>query len=246
MSLNFPSYADVPLGNSPLVEVICQVRYPPILRLLNEPPSSIQEAIADRFPQVEIATSDEEGRTDYRFVTKEGRSAASVNSDQFALATNQYSVWQDFAQDLDLLQRVVQQVYQIPFYYRIGLRYVNFFTPVNTGCSSLAEISRVLRSELTTLLRSEAWTDPSELLTQLLLKDSERNLMVRVGAKAAPEEGGPVVFLDFDCYETGQVPVDGLIDRCETFHNLIYDAFRWSLSPGKLSLFKPTEKGVRT
>jgi uncharacterized protein (TIGR04255 family) len=241
--LNFPQYSDVPLKKSPLVEVICQVRFPPILRLLNEPPVEIQEVIVGRFPQIEMSTSEEEGSL-YRFVSQNGHVAATVSSSIFALATNRYTVWSDFARDLELIQGAMQRIYEIPFYYRVGLRYVNFFTTENTGAISVTEISEVLRPELTALLRSDAWTDPTELLSQVLLKQDERSLGIRVGAKASPEEGGPLVFLDLDCFEAGQIPVDHLTDRSDESHNLIYDAFRWSLRPDKIALFEPAQEGA--
>lgn len=52
MALNFPHTPDVRLANSPLVEVVCQVRFPPILRINKEEPSDFQEAVRQRFPEL--------------------------------------------------------------------------------------------------------------------------------------------------------------------------------------------------
>lgn len=54
MTIKFPSKPDIPLKKAPLMEVVCQVRFPPILRINTEEPSEFQEEIRDRFPKIEI------------------------------------------------------------------------------------------------------------------------------------------------------------------------------------------------
>ena len=45
----FPDYGRVIYQRNPLIEVICQVRFPPVLRIDVEPPAAFQEAIRDEF-----------------------------------------------------------------------------------------------------------------------------------------------------------------------------------------------------
>ena len=52
--LCFPSSEDVRLKNAPLAEVICQVRFPPVLRIGSEQPADFQERIRGRFPQLGV------------------------------------------------------------------------------------------------------------------------------------------------------------------------------------------------
>lgn len=243
MSRHFPQFADVPLKHAPLGEVICQVRYSPIFRIASDPPSELQELILNRFPEAEFG--EESDRHFYRFVSTSGESAFTLGPDAFSLSTNRYTVWDDFGRDLSLIQNAMQKVYRIPSYRRIGLRYVNLFTPANTGGESVAQISEVLRPELSLPLRANPWTDALEFATQLLLNESEGKLVMRVGAKADPDEGGPVLFLDLDFYVEGRLSTDGLIDRCKRYHDVIYNAFRWSLNEDKLELFDPVKEGSR-
>lgn len=243
MPLHFPRCPDVRLRNAPLVEVICQVRYSPILRILRDPPSEFQEEIRGRFPQFEMSTEVEGPGHLYRFRTADGQTTITLGPDAYSLATGQYTVWEDFAKDIVRIHEAIQRVYQIPFYNRIGLRYVNLFTTSNTGGETLTHISEVLRPEFSPLLRVDAWTDPSELVTQLLLEDTQGKLIMRIGAKADADDGGPVVFLDLDFFEEGQLAVDGLLDRCKRYHDVIYDAFRWSLKEDRLVVFEPSAGG---
>jgi len=54
MALNFPQKHEIQLKKAPLHEVVCQVKYPPILRIANELPIEFQDAIRNRFPVLEI------------------------------------------------------------------------------------------------------------------------------------------------------------------------------------------------
>src|SRR6266480_96525 len=101
MSVNFPHYEDVPLGNSPLAEVLCQVRFPPILRISNEEPSAFQEHIRERFPLLKMEQgvrivapslgssglpSAEFQPKIYRFQTVDEQSTIALAPDFFALS----------------------------------------------------------------------------------------------------------------------------------------------------------------
>ena len=244
MSEHFPQYADIPLKQAPLGEVICQVRYSPIFRIASDPPSELQELIFDRFPEAQIG--DESEQHFYRFVSDRGESAFTLGPDAFSVSTLSYTVWDDFGRDLSLVQRAMKQVYRIPTYRRIGLRYVNLFTLANTGRDSVAEISELLRPELVLPLRTRPLADASELATQLLIPEAEGKLVLRVGARADSEEGGPALFLDLDFSVEGRLSTEDLVERCTRYHDIIYSAFRWALTEEALELFGPIKEGSRT
>jgi len=50
MALRIPESPRVIYASNPLVDVICQVRFPRILRIDSELPVAFQEAIRDQFP----------------------------------------------------------------------------------------------------------------------------------------------------------------------------------------------------
>lgn len=54
MAINFPHKDEIPLSSPPLIEVVCQVRFPPILQIAKEVPSEFQEGVRHRFPQLEL------------------------------------------------------------------------------------------------------------------------------------------------------------------------------------------------
>lgn len=253
MPLNFPAKPDVQLGNSPLVEVVCQVKFPAILRIASKEPSDFQDRIRDQFPNFEQEVgvlfrplgSQKDDALEvpiktYRFRTIDRQSAISLSSDFYALSTTRYTHWNEFTEKLNLVHEAVMQVYKPAYAVRIGLRYINRITSTNTKVNTLTELFTVLRPELTAHARNEVWGDAAEMNSRLLLKDAAASLTLNT---AYGSEGGePVFILDFDYFEEGELPLNDLIERSSRYHEVIYRAFRWSILDDKLAVFEPKAK----
>lgn len=252
MALNFPHHPDIPLATPPLAEVICQVRFPPILRIVREEPSDFQERVRNRFPLLEVEQgvvvkipapassgmpSTEIPPRVFRFGSADDQTVISLAIDFYALSTQNYTHWDDFAVDLKLAQAAVEAVYHPAHAKRIGLRYINRFTPELANCATMGEVFALFKPELTSLLQTDAWSQPTSLVTQLNLRDDDAMLTLRTAYSSDP--GEPFFLLDFDYYEEGQLGFERLIERCERYHRVIYDAFRWSLRESSLTRFGP-------
>ena len=252
MGLNFPHHPDIPLAAPPLAEVICQVRFPPILRIARDEPSEFQERIRERFPLLDIeqgvavkfpapasggAPSAEAPPRVFRFGSEDSGTFVSLAVDFYALSTQHYTHWTDFAEKLELVQTAVEAVYRPAHATRIGLRYINRFTPQGAQCATMREVLALFRPELTALLQTDAWSQPASLVTQLNLPDDEAMLTLRTAYSATEEE--PFFLLDFDYYEEGRLGFDKLVERCDGYHRVIYNAFRWSLRESGLTRFGP-------
>lgn len=256
MPLQFPAVEDVPLGRTPLTAVLCQVRFPPILRISRGQPFEFQEAIRKRFPELEeehgfqvrvtagagaqVADAEATGRS-FNFRTADGETLVTLAVDAYAISTSRYTVWEAFAEDLTLVHEAVMAAYGLPYAKRVGLRYVNQFDAEHTGCTTFEELKGFLRPELVASMATDVWDRPEELVSQILLEDGSGRLVLRVVARAA-EQQPPVVALDLDYYEEGRVPVGDLVERCGRFHDVVYRAFRWSLQPDKMVAFAPVTK----
>jgi uncharacterized protein (TIGR04255 family) len=157
--------------------------------------------------------------------------------DFFALSTKDYSHWRNFKNDLGFVESAVREIYHPGPANRIGLRFVNRFTRKNTGSKDTTEILQLFRSELTCLIQAEAWLEPAEMLSQIVLVEGKTKLTLRTGFGREKKE--PFFVLDFDCFEEGQINLDHLIERIEPYHTKIYDAFRWCLLDESLERFSP-------
>jgi uncharacterized protein (TIGR04255 family) len=179
----------------------------------------------------------------YRFRTLDGKTSVSLATDFYAVSTNRYTHWRDFAQCLSIADKAIQKVYEPSFASRIGLRYINRFTMQNTGCQNSAELLSFLRNELTAYAQSKVWTDPLNMQFRLLLSDGNARLSLRTEHGTDNQEQ-PYLALDFDYFEEGQLPFTDLIERCDRYHNVIYSAFRWCIPDEKMGIFNPVEKVV--
>jgi uncharacterized protein (TIGR04255 family) len=246
---------EIRLKKAPLDEVVCQVKFPPILRIAKDTPIEFQEAVRERFPELRvehgvlvqipgIVSSEKpamEGMSkSFRFMTSDGKSHIALAPGFVALTTKQYTHWGNFQQDLNMAAQAVRNIYHFPYATRIGLRFVNRFTRKNTGCKNLSEILDLFRTELTCLLRTEVWTEPTEMLTQIILKDKQGRLALRSGF--GKDQNEVFFVLDFDYFEEGQLPLERLKQRIERYHSRIYEAFRWCLLDDSLTRFEPSEE----
>ena len=254
MALRFPQKAEIRLNNPPLNEVVCQVKFPPVLRIGKESPSDLQEKVRDRFPQLEVEQAvqvqvpgigSRGGPTVhspapvYRFKSPEGERSISLAIDFLAVSTNRYSHWDSFLQDLLFAWDAVQEVYKPPYLTRVGLRYVNEFGYANTGSRSVEELISFFAPELTAQLRCNAWSDPDSMILQLLLTQNGTQLALRTAFGRG--EHGPSFILDLDCFVEGRTSVESLWPQLTNFHENIYAAFRWCVSDSKLAAFSPLQ-----
>jgi len=247
----FPQREDVRLQRAPLAEVICQVRFPPILRIAGEQPVAFQERVRERFPQLEVEqgvivhmqplgtmppSAKPEPRI-FRFKSPDGNTTVSLALNFYALSTTSYTHWRDFLELLQLVNEAACEVYNLPYAVRVGLRYINHLTFENTGTRSVRELWDILRPELTALLRGDCWDEPLEMLNQLLLAgEGDERLTLRSGFKSGEK---PVFLLDFDYYAEGNIPLENLSALCQRYHDVIYNAFRWCIRDEKLTVFAP-------
>ena len=105
-------------ANCQLQDVICQLRFPPILTINEKAPAEFQEAIRDAFPLyskvqerpapklVGLGTPNvkvEQGDPiiNHAFVSSTGIWKINLTQNFIALSTKRYNNWEDFAQRLD-------------------------------------------------------------------------------------------------------------------------------------------------
>lgn len=141
----FPDSARVIYKQNPLSEVICQVRFPPILRIEAEPPAGFQERVRTGYPmfrelQPDLPTANVPAEiagivrsmlpsraraTAYEFASEDGAWSITLSRDALALKTTTYERWEGFLEHLEGPLASLSELYQPAFFSRIGLRYVN-------------------------------------------------------------------------------------------------------------------------
>jgi len=256
MSLKFPKYEDVPLAKPPLREVICQVRFPVILRIIDERPSEFQERIRQRFPELQVqrplvisgSVAKPDASVDlkpplYRFHGRNRTWTVSLAPDSYALSTSAYEHWPEFAGELEKVTEAVLQTYDIPYASRIGLRYINVIDRSFTKSARLEDVYALLRPELSALLVTSAIMEPVYAISDIRATTGDDRFTFRCGLSQMADSDELGFVLDFDCYAEGQLSLEDLSARGDRYHTLIYGAFRWCiLDDEALSVFEPKTK----
>jgi uncharacterized protein (TIGR04255 family) len=147
-------YPRVHYRKNPLIEVICQVRFPRILSIDGEVPSAFQNKISAQYPILQTANelqqqfsinitddnpvphiTQSERRPNYAFMSTDKNWKLSLTSNFLSLSTVKYSSWEDFNEKLIPIISIFKEVYSPSFneYERVGLRYIDGFTRSKLG-----------------------------------------------------------------------------------------------------------------
>ncbi len=256
MSIEFPIFEEVKLGRSPLSEVICQVKFPPILKIGAEKPVNFQDQIRHLFPEykeeyfiplnIETSASDEnimplKTPKLYHFLNIEDKMQVTLSQDFVALSTQKYSHWQDFSRNFKLIEQAFFNEYKLSYINWLGLRFINRITCENSGCGNLSELLNLFRDELTCLFKTDAWQEPQEMIFQATINDLNAKLNFRFGYSREKDE--PFFLVDLDNFEDQKMDASNLGEKIEKYHDTIYRAFRWCLKDGSLQHFSPILRG---
>ena len=139
--MNIPESPRVIYQFNPLAEVSCQLSFPTILKIGTQEPAEFQDRIRSQYPIYEIVqnldlspelqnlltkfsnplTSD----LIYQFTSEDLAWRVFLHKNFIALATRQYSRYEDFKNRLKILIGVFEEIYNPNFYSQVRLKYVD-------------------------------------------------------------------------------------------------------------------------
>ena len=252
-------------GRSPIHEVICQFRFPPILSINNTEPADFQEAIRDVFPRyvkrqenvppqvVGLGSANPQIRqlppiSNYNFLSSDNLWKLNLTQNFIALSTLRYTGWEDFAHQLDKPLAEFISIYKPAFFERVGLRYVNILSREKLG----------LQGTPWTELIAPAYTGPlrepdvreADILncsTQLQIKlDSSCQAKIHAGpgvvkrnAPGAPQDPEVKFLFDMDLSMGGQLPCTLSAGALETLHAHATELFEGAVTDALRSAMQP-------
>jgi len=155
----FPESERVLYKKNPLVEVICQFRFPTILRIREGHLANFQDMIRKDYPgyseqepsfgvppQIpkELATVIEQmtipmppGLISHRFSTKDSKRFISLRDGSMALAERKYERWESFRKEIVKAESALKRVYEPALYSRVGLRYRDIISRRSLGLTKV-------------------------------------------------------------------------------------------------------------
>ena len=248
---------------SPLVEVICQLRFPEILSIEAKLPADFQDAIRTEFPIYtrrqdnlppkitgapgNLSVSGQQTVTNHQFASADGTWRVNLTSKFISLTCNRYTRWEDFAKMLDKPLAAFIRIYQPAFYERVGLRYLNIISRTQYELTDLP--FRELFNPCYLGPLSEE--DINETSSTRCSIDCDLGLRggCRVKIHAGPgmvkrngQEDKEVKFIfDQDLYMPGQVPINLAAGALQTLHSQAFAIFRGAIQETLHEAFQPDE-----
>ncbi len=249
-----PDSLRVVYEKNPLVEVICQLRYPTVFKIGIEAPVQFQEVVRTNFPiaqqkqivsQVppELLSLLPEGVSRnlpsmpaYDFTTRDGAWTITLTRDFVALTTRNYERWEGFRDRLQIALNALQEAYSVPFFVRVGLRYQDVISP------SVVQMPNVAWSELLNpyiageLADDNIAGDVRERLVVSLLQLKEYGAFVRlqhglVMYQSDTHKQAELCYLiDADLYTERQTEVHDVWHVLSYLNRQAGNLFRWCIS----------------
>jgi uncharacterized protein (TIGR04255 family) len=258
--MNLPEFDRVIYECNPLFEVVCQLTFPPILKISHQEPVEFQDEVRFEYPlfeqtqpQVppEIAKVVQQlnlplpNDSAYVFRSEDQKWNLAIAKNFIALTTSAYGRYEYFKQKLDVAITTFERIYRPSFYTRVGLRYQNL----------------IIRSELD--LENKKWSDliTKQIASELhdfelsgSIQSINKNLVLQVengqvnfnhglvyvkNPKANEEE--EAYLLDADFYTERKIARDeNAWNILDSFNQSARNLFRYSISETLHDALRPT------
>lgn len=239
-------------GANPLMEVICQLRFPEILSISANPPAEFQEAIRADYPQFHrrqdrlppklsgtpgnLTVENQPESVNYQFTSADGIWRVNLTGKFISLSCSRYTCWEAFAEHLDKPLAAFIQIYKPAWFERIGLRYVNAISREELGLSGTRFSELITPCYLGPLADAEL----AEAGTSRCTVDLETAIRggCRLKLHAGPgmvrrqgrEDKETKFILDMDLFLPGKVPVNLSAGALQTLHSQAFPIFRGAVT----------------
>lgn len=242
----FPESQRVVYEKNPLDEVICQLRFPTILKIDSQEPAAFQEAIRKEYPVFEEpqALSVERGaqpippevlramglnaRPVYKFKSADDRWAVALARDFVALTDGDYETWEAFKEHLEAPLSALQAQYQPAFFTRIGLRYRDVIKRSALGLGDVPWgqlLAPHIAGELGSLSEKEV-----EATTRQVEIHLDTGRVRTVHGLAKDEETSEFVYvIDADFFTEGRTEAKDVQATLKFFNRHAGRLFRWCI-----------------
>ena len=258
----FPLSDRVIYESNPLSQVICQLRFPPILKIDAQIPADFQGHIRQFYPLFSEAQPFEplsvpqevlrlfpaglpvRAAKQYEFRSADGLWTVTLTKESLALACAKYSRWEEFLNNFRGPFEALVGLYDPAFFSRIGLRYANVIQ------RSTLELEGVPWSELLKPYIAGEMTTP----LAPLLEDTTHTLVVklenvvgkvRIYHGIAKITGSPeeVYVIDNDFYTEERVDKVHALERLVEFNKKSGHLFRWFITDRLHAAMQPRRIG---
>jgi uncharacterized protein (TIGR04255 family) len=248
----FPEVPKIIYDKNPLDLVICQLRFPPILKIDTEIPASFQDLVRKEFPNfketTEVAIEFPPGQStqipldvlrqmlpsnkNYEFSSEDEVWKINLTRTFMALSTKDYRRWREFKEKLEIPFKALCKSYSSDYLSRVGLRYIDVIRRSKLGLDDI-HWKDLLSPYIAGPLNS---TDVGPFVKNFESK-YEINLdtsgLVRITTKFVElkEENNEICFMiDMDIYNQEKINIASAMTLLDSFNLRAHRFFRWCIA----------------
>lgn len=250
----FPEIKRVIYKKNPLDQVICQLRFPTILKIDAEIPADFQDRIRKDFPNFkETPLWKVEGPPDvkgiiplnilkqilpfssnknYEFSSENGEWEVNLTRTFIALTANKYERWEKFRKKLERPLKALNDIYSPAYYSRIGLRYIDVIRRLALKLEK-TNWNELIQPHILGILSSSAVRDNVQnLQSQYEIRLSDGKSMVQIITKLVePADGSEVCYrIDSDFFKTGKTNISDAMDKLKYFNIRASRLIQWCIT----------------
>lgn len=247
--MTFPASERVIYEKNPLAQVICQLRFPPILRISTELPAAFQERVRSQFPM--LRTRDQSQLASlvqqvglpqqllsaiprlgqaavYDFDTRQPGWRLTLSQEALALTATNYQRWEDFKAHLLEGHTALKEVYDPNFYVRVGLRYLNVIRRSEIGLDPSTPWEDLLQPHVLGALATELAPQVRQSVHEVLFNVDER-ISVRLRHGLLVVDNEEAYEIDADFFSDSQTETDDAEKTLDALNHESGRLFRWCI-----------------
>lgn len=258
--MKLPEFDRVIYEYNPLFEVVCQLTFPPILKISHQEPVEFQDEIRFQYPLFErtqpqippeIAKVVQQfnlplpNNSAYIFKSEDQKWKLAVDKDFIALTTSAYERYEYFREKLEFAVTIFERIYKPSFYTRVGLRYRDLIVRSELQLESKKWSELITRRIASELYDSDFSGSIQSINKSLVLKvdngqvNFNHGLVYVENTKANDEE--EAYLLDADFYTERKIARDENVwNILDSFNKSARKLFRCSISETLHDALRPT------
>lgn len=250
----FPEVKRVVYKKNPLDQVICQLRFPPVLRIDTEVPAAFQERVRENFPnfsetselkvEVPLGIMDKiqpepieqalksSSYKNYEFSSEDEQWKISLTRTFVALTTKKYERWEEFREKLQIPLNALVETYTPNYFSRVGLRYIDV---IRRSMLNLNDVNwdELLKPYILGILGSpQVRSNVKNFDSMCEIKLSDEESVVKIVAKLVKAISNDEIcfMIDSDFYNSNKMDISSAIKKLDYFNNRASRLIHWCIS----------------
>jgi uncharacterized protein (TIGR04255 family) len=259
----FPAKKRVVFTKNPLDRVICQFRFPPILKIDTEVPAEFQERIRDVFPNLSESTefkiefsSDAKqsippegvqqfikppGNINYEFASEDGLWKLNLTRYYITLTSMNYERWELFKEKLQTPLTCFVDIYKPAHVTRIGLRYIDVIKRSLLNLDGVAWKDLLSPSLLGPLGDEVVGKEIKNFESMYNIQLSDNESMVRLITKSvvSADDGEECYVIDSDFFNSNKSSIDEAKIKLDFLNERASRLIQWCISEDLYKSMEP-------